>query len=274
MLSYQHSYHAGCLADVLKHVTLTCLLDYMKKKDAPFFYLDTHAGRGQYDLKHPHALKTGEALEGIEKLWAKRDTLPAVFKQYFDAIEALNPETTYPRYYPGSPQLAINALRQTDRATFCERHPHEFEVLSLLNTQGKRVFFSESDGVHHLKIDLPPKERRGLIFMDPSYEIKDEYRKLPKSIAEAYQRFSSGTFCLWYPLLHDQKPYEQLMRGLDALKIKNTLRIELTLNKPATQGMIGSGMWIINPPFVLAEQIKPALNALKKEYHATTLIMV
>jgi 23S rRNA (adenine2030-N6)-methyltransferase len=260
MLSYQHGYHAGCFADVVKHVTLTRLLDYLTRKDKPLLYLETHSGRGMYDLQHAQALKTGEAALGIEPLWLKRADLPAVFKPYVDACEALNEDESSFRYYPGSPALAIRLLHERDRLVFCELHPQEFEVLRHLPSQGKRVFFSHSDGVKSLHAQLPPKERRGLIFIDPSYEVKSEYRDIAMSIQSAYQRFATGVYCLWYPLV-DKRLNEQLTRGMMAIGAENYLRVEFQsgLTLP---GMQGCGLWIINPPYVLKDELDIILKTL------------
>ncbi len=265
MLSYQHGYHAGNFADVVKHVTLTCLIDYMIAKDKPLLYLETHSGRGSYDLKNKQALKTGEAREGIEQLWAKRDQLPSVFSSYLQQINRFNDEKTL-RYYPGSPALAINALRSCDRIVCAELHPGEFEHLQKLPHPGKRVSFRESDGFDELKALLPPIERRALIFIDPSYEVKTDYRQVPQAIKAAYQRFATGVYCLWYPIV-DQHHHEQLLRGLKNIGAENTLRVEFHLTTAPSVGMRACGLWVINPPFVLAAELKIAFNALKQWFN-------
>ena len=261
MLSYQHGYHAGCFADVVKHVTLSRLLHYMIQKDKPLFYLETHSGRGRYDLHDKKSLKTGEAQQGILPLWASRETLPAVFVPYVQAIHQLNPDGSL-RYYPGSPELAIQMLRNQDRLFFCELHPGEFEHLDELPHQGMRVSYSNMDGLTCLTKMLPPIERRGLIFMDPSYEIKAEYRDVAQSLQAAYRRFATGVYCLWYPLL-DKKLHEQLTRGLAAIDGANFLRVEFYLSNAGKAGMNGCGLWIINPPYLLAAELKNALQAMR-----------
>ena len=215
MLSYQHSYHAGNFADVIKHFTLTRLLHYMTTKEKPMFYLETHSGRGMYDLHDKDALKTGEARQGIERLWEKKDQVPDVFAPYIGMITSLNKAREL-RYYPGSPAIAIQSLRKQDRLFFCELHPGEFLHLQRLPCLGKRVFYDNSNGLEKLPALLPPPERRGLIFVDPSYEIKTDYRQLPESLKSAYLRFSTGVYCIWYPLV-DKKLHAQLLRGLNAI---------------------------------------------------------
>ncbi|MBA2656429.1 MAG: 23S rRNA (adenine(2030)-N(6))-methyltransferase RlmJ [Tatlockia sp.] len=259
MLSYQHGYHAGGFADVVKHLTLSRLLKYMTEKEKPLFYLETHSGRGGYDLFDQQASKTKEYGEGIELLWKQKDKLPTLFSPYIEIIGDLNTSKKL-RYYPGSPCLAINLLREQDRIYCCELHPREFEHLESLHHAGKRVFCSHSDGVASLGSLLPPPERRGLIFIDPSFEIKTEYKLIPKAIKAAYQRFSTGVFCLWYPLV-DNYYHEQLLRNMQAIGAKSNLRIEFNLNS-GQEGMTGCGLWIINPPYVLCEELKLGLKHL------------
>lgn len=265
MLSYQHGYHAGNFADVIKHVTLTRLLNYMVNKEKPLLYLDTHSGRGMYDLQDKKALKTGEAQQGIDILWAHRKELPDVFAPYLEQIAALNKSDKL-RYYPGSPSLAAHMLREQDRLCFAELHPTEFDHLHDLPRLGKRVFISNSNGLDQLNALLPPIERRGLIFLDPSYEIKSEYREIPDALKVAYQRFETGVYCLWYPLV-DNKLHAQLIRGLKGIGAKDNLRIEFYLTGIQNGGMTGCGLWIINPPYVLQAELKQALEALKKQFN-------
>ncbi|KTD56081.1 protein involved in catabolism of external DNA [Legionella sainthelensi] len=259
MLSYQHGYHAGNFADVIKHVTLTRLLCYLTLKDKPLFYLETHSGKGLYDLKNKQAEKTKEYQHGIQLLWSDKQSLSPLCQDYLNIVSQLNPTSTL-RYYPGSPYLAVNLLRKQDRMYFCELHPREFEVLTELPRFNKKVHFSKSDGLLALKALLPPPEKRGLIFIDPSFEIKEEYKEIPIALKQAYARFSTGVYCLWYPLV-DKKLTDKLNRGMK--DIKNTLHIEFSLTETPIDGMYGCGLWIINPPFTLAEEIKSVLTTLK-----------
>ncbi|MDA9271853.1 23S rRNA (adenine(2030)-N(6))-methyltransferase RlmJ [bacterium] len=265
MLSYQHGYHAGCFADVIKHVALTRLIHYLIQKDKPLFYLDTHSGRGRYDLKDKQALKTGEALTGINLVWDQREQIPAVFSLYLDAIRQLNPHGGL-RYYPGSPELAIQNLRGQDRLVFCELHHGEFGHLDQLPHQGRRVFCRDNDGLMDLQALLPPIERRGLIMIDPSYEVKTEYRDVPNAVKAAYKKFSTGVYCVWYPII-DNKLHAQLIRGLTTIESNNALRIEFNLNSKLNTGMAGCGLWIINAPYTLAEEMKTALQTLRQLFN-------
>ncbi|PWY56340.1 23S rRNA (adenine(2030)-N(6))-methyltransferase RlmJ [Legionella qingyii] len=265
MLSYQHGYHAGNFADVIKHIALTHLLNYLTRKDKALLYLETHSGKGLYDLKNKQAEKTQEYKQGIQLIWSNRNTLPSVFQNYLQLINQLN-STDSLRYYPGSPFLAINTLRMQDRMYFCELHPREFEALSQLQRMNKKVHFSNTDGIAAMKALLPPPEKRGLVFIDPSFEIKEEYKEIPLAIKQAYSRFATGVFCLWYPLV-DKKLTDKLNKGMKEINAKNALRIEFNLTSTPMEGMSGCGLWIINPPFTLAEEMKTVLNTLKTYFN-------
>ena len=265
MLSYQHGYHAGNFADVIKHLALTQLLSYLTLKDKPLFYLETHSGTGVYHLKSKQSEKTGEYKQGINLIWPQRAKLPVEFQNYLNIIKELN-QTDELNYYPGSPVLAINSLRPEDRLFFCELHPNEFELLKQISTYKKKVHFSHSDGVAQLKALLPPPEKRGLIFIDPSYEIKEEYKKIPQAIKNAYAHFSNGVYCLWYPLV-DRKFTEQLSKKMQEIEAKNILKVEFNLNLYPNEGMAGCGLWIINPPFTFAAEMETILNILKTYFN-------
>ncbi len=265
MLSYQHGYHAGNFADVIKHLTLARLFNYMTIKEKPLFYLETHAGRGKYDLQDKQALKTGEARQGIELLWEHHAQLPDVFSPYIQCISQLNNGQTL-RYYPGSPSLAMHYLRNQDRQIFCELHPGEFEHLQQLPRKNKRILYNNCNGLEQLNASLPPIERRGLIFIDPSYEIKTDYRQIPELLKAAYLRFATGVYCVWYPIV-DNKLHAQLLRGLENIGANSKLRIEFYLTQAAGVGMTGCGLWVINPPYVLLSEIKLALETLRKIFN-------
>lgn len=265
MLSYQHGYHAGNFADVVKHIALTRLLGYLTLKDKPLFYLETHSGRGLYDLRNKQAEKTKEYEQGIKLLWPDRESLPPVFNEYFQVLRMLNPEGTL-RYYPGSPLMAIHQLRTQDRMYFCELHPREFEALHQLSRANKKVHFSNTDAIAAMNALLPPPEKRGLIFIDPSFEIKDDYKTIPLAIKQAYSRFSTGVFCLWYPLVN-KKLTDKLNRGMKEINAKDSLRVEFSLTGAPMDGMSGCGLWIINPPYTFAEEIKSILTVLRSYFN-------
>lgn len=260
MLSYQHGFHAGTFADVVKHLVLTRVLSYMVKKEKPFLYLETHSGKGLYDLESREALKTMEASQGIGLLWQQLPQLPRIFDAYMQAISSVNEELAL-RYYPGSPLLAIQALRQKDRLVLCELHPREYQQLEKLPTEDKRVFFRNEDGVACLNALLPPPEHRGLIFIDPSYELKEEYVQIPRAIKGALKRFATGTYCLWYPIISTYH-HNRLLSGMEQTALADSLRLEFYFSPSAQQGMRGTGLWIINPPWTLAAEMKTAFDYL------------
>lgn len=260
MLSYQHGYHAGSFADVIKHLTLSRLLNYMLGKEKPIFYLETHSGRGSYDLQASQAVKTKEYQQGIDRLWRQKEKSPSIFTPYLEVISQLN-QAKELRFYPGSPCLAMTMLRKQDRLYCCELHPREFEALQTLAHPSKHVFYSQSDGLASLQALLPPAERRGLIFIDPSFEVKADYKQIPKAIKSAYQRFSNGVFCLWYPLV-DEHLWGQLLRAMATIGAKDAMRIEFYLKNARQAGMTGCGLWIINPPYVLDNEMEVALGYL------------
>ncbi len=260
MLSYQHIYHAGNFADVIKHITLTLVCEYLIQKDKPIFYLETHSGRGLYDLTHEVSRKTGEFREGVGRLWPARNQLPVEFKGWISAIEALNNQTL--RFYPGSPQIAIQILREIDRLYFCELHPKEFDVLKTIPVHPKKVHIHKCDGIERMNALLPPPEKRGLVFIDPSYEIKSEYQSIPAAIKKAYQKFATGIYCLWYPNV-DEKLTKQLNRAMADIECSEKLHIEFKLRSNPSRGMTGCGLWVLNPPFVLKEQMEIVMTTLK-----------
>ncbi len=245
----------------MKHVVLTRLLDYLKQKDKPFFYLETHAGKGSYHLQDLQATKTNEYKEGIGLIWENREHLGSLFNTYMTTVAQLNPDNEL-RYYPGSPYFAIQAARKDDRLYCCELHPAEYRELEQLPCFYKKVHFSQEDGIGRLKALLPPPEKRGLIFIDPSYEIKDEYKTIPVAIKEAYSRFSTGVYCLWYPFV-DKKLTEQLGRRMSEINTNKMLHIEFNWTNKSNEGMTGCGLWLINPPFSLTAELKPILTTLK-----------
>ena len=265
MLSYQHGYHAGNFADVIKHVTLTRLLSYVIKKDKPLLYLETHSGKGQYDLRDKQAEKTGEYKQGIKLIWPDRKQLNPVFKDYFDTIRNMNHEDGL-RNYPGSPYFAIHTLRMQDRLYLCELHPAEFDALDQMAHLNKKVHTSNTDGMASMKALLPPPEKRGLIFIDPSFERKEEYKEIPSAIKQAFAKFSTGVYCLWYPVVN-RKLTEQLIRGMKEIEAKEALRIEFNLTLAPKDGMTGCGLWIINPPFTLAAELKIVLDTLRTYFN-------
>jgi len=260
MLSYQHGYHAGNFSDVIKHLTLSRLLAYLSQKPKPLLYLETHAGRGLYDLRDGQAQKNAEFLEGISLLWEARKKAPELMAPYLHTIAKLNPNNEL-RYYPGSPWLSLEGLRSQDRLVFIERHPKEFSFLEQLPGSAKRFCYN-TDGIKEMTALLPPIERRGLIFIDPSYEIKEEYKTIPKAIEAAHKRFATGVYCLWYPILTAYQ-HRQILTAFTNNGLTNSLRLVFNLNPLSQEGMSGCGLWLVNPPYVLAEEMRTLFEFVK-----------
>ncbi|MCX8575029.1 MULTISPECIES: 23S rRNA (adenine(2030)-N(6))-methyltransferase RlmJ [unclassified Gilliamella] len=263
MLSYRHSYHAGNHADVLKHIVLTLCIESLKEKEKPFLYLDTHSGAGRYLLKSEHAEKTGEYLSGINLLWQQPD-LPKQLDTYLSILQRYNPFDTL-KYYPGSPLIAKQLLREQDKLNLTELHPTDYPFLRQEFNKDKRARVLREDGFAQLKSKLPPESRRGLILIDPSYEIKDDYQKIPTAINEAYKRFATGVYLIWYPVV-SRTQTQRMIDGIVNLGIKRISQFELALKPDNNQkGMTASGMIVINPPWKLHEQMQSIMPWLKEK---------
>lgn len=262
MLSYRHSFHAGNHADVLKHIVQTLIIESLKEKEKPFLYLDTHAGAGRYQLTNAHATRTGEYLEGIARLW-QQEEVPELIIPYLDAISALNSKDEL-RYYPGSPLLAAHLLREYDSLALTELHPTDFPLLRTEFSRDARVRVAREDGFTQLKSKLPPTSRRGFVLIDPPYELKQDYSAVVKGVIEGHKRFATGTYAIWYPVVHRQQ-IKRMLKELEASGIRKILQIELAVKPDSSQlGMTASGMIVINPPWKLESQIKSILPWLHK----------
>ncbi|OBY54258.1 23S rRNA (adenine(2030)-N(6))-methyltransferase RlmJ [Aggregatibacter aphrophilus] len=261
MLSYRHSFHAGNHADVLKHIVLMLIIESLQQKEKGFYYLDTHAGAGLYRLFSQEAEKTAEYAEGIGRLW-QRDDLPTEVDCYVKLIRKLNYGGKELRYYAGSPLLAANLLRPQDRALMMELHPSDFPLLRNNFKAFDNVTVKIGDGFQQVKATLPPKERRGLVLIDPPYELKEDYDLVVKAIEEGYKRFATGVYAIWYPVVLRQQT-KRMIKGLEATGIRKILQIELAVRPDSDQrGMTASGMIVINPPWTLEKQMKSILPYL------------
>lgn len=256
MLSYRHGFHAGNFADVLKHSLLSLAVTALKKKDKPFVYIDTHAGAGRYSLKAAFAEKTGEYRQGIGRLWSCKEPHP-LLKIYLEVVRESNPGKLI--HYPGSPALVHALLRPQDRMQLSELHGSDFALLSNLYKNDSKVSVMQEDGLKNLKKKLPPVQKRGLVLIDPSYEIKADYVRVVEVLAEAYRRFATGVYYLWYPVI-DRGVTENLLSSLAETGIRRQLRIEhCVAPDSAGLGMTGSGLLLINPPWQLDEQARELL---------------
>lgn len=257
MLSYRHSYHAGNHADVLKHSVLTLCLDYITKKAKPFIYMDTHAGGGRYLLQSEQSEKTGEYLDGINRLWLA-EKIPLALSLYMDILHYYN-RTEHLKIYPGSPLLAKRILRPQDRLLLTELHSTDFPLLRHEFLKDKRAVVTRDDGYQQLKMKLPPREHRGLILIDPSYELKQDYEDAVTALYEGYKRFATGTYLLWYPVVLRQQS-QRMIKQLLQTPMRRILQIELAVRPDNNQkGMTASGMIVVNPPWPLAEQLAQLL---------------
>jgi 23S rRNA (adenine2030-N6)-methyltransferase len=260
MLSYRHGFHAGNFADVLKHLVQIAILQYLKKKATPFYYHDTHAGSGSYNVSHPYMQKNREYLGGITRIWESKPVSP-LLKEYLALVRQLNP-TGELLCYPGSPEIAVRLLRHMDRAWFGEKHTTDFRILSTHYRKHPGVHCEMMDAWQGLKAKLPPKEHRGLILIDPSYELESDYRQLTRALEDALQRFALGTYAIWYPVI-DERTTDKLLRRFAALPVRDNLHIHLDLGKEKSEpGMHACGMFVINPPFTLADTMKQTMPEL------------
>ncbi|WP_298397767.1 23S rRNA (adenine(2030)-N(6))-methyltransferase RlmJ [uncultured Azonexus sp.] len=262
MLSYRHAYHAGNHADVLKHLILLQIAQYMGEKPAPFWIIDTHAGAGRYALDSAHASKLAEWRDGVGRLW-DASGLPPAAADYLDFVRMLNPDGQL-RHYPGSPWLARQLLRESDRLRLYEMHSSDSKLLQeCFRGAGRQVSITEGDGFAGLKALLPPPPRRALVLIDPSYETRDDYANVIKGLQEALKRFPTGTYALWYPMLIKPES-RQLPDRLKRLGAANWLNATLEVKAAPRDGfgMYGSGMFIINPPWTLEKTLHETLPPL------------
>lgn len=260
MLSYRHAFHAGNHADVLKHAVQSLILETLSIKDKGFSYIDTHSGAGGYALDHEWTQKKSEYLTGIAPLWQERQTWPQL-AGYFAAIEAMNSDDKLD-VYPGSPKIAEYFQRPQDSLTLMELHHNEVELL--------RQNMSRSAAIHHrngfegLTALLPPTPKRGLVLIDPPYELKDDYQTVARTLAKAYKRWPIGIYAIWYPLLAKNVDRSGALKAaLTDCGFEQVLCAELSVSQQAEDfGMYGSGMIVLNPPWKLDEQLGELLPRL------------
>ncbi|QRM19485.1 23S rRNA (adenine(2030)-N(6))-methyltransferase RlmJ [Dechloromonas sp. TW-R-39-2] len=262
MLSYRHAFHAGNHADVLKHLILLQIAEYMGEKPAPFWIIDTHAGAGRYTLESAHATKLAEFRDGVGRLWDKKGLPPAAV-DYLEFVKMLNPDGQL-RHYPGSPWLASQMLRESDRLRLFELHSTDIKLLQeCFKTGGRKISVTAGDGFAGLKAQLPPPSRRALVLIDPSYETREDYQAVVKAMQDSLKRFPTGTYAIWYPML-SKLDARQLPGKLKNLGAKNWLHATLEVKAAARDGfgMNGSGMFIINPPWTLERKLHETLPKL------------
>jgi 23S rRNA (adenine2030-N6)-methyltransferase len=274
-MNYQHAFHAGNFADMHKHVVLTRILEYLRQKPAAFRVIDTHAGCGRYDLFGPEAERAQEWRGGIGRIFARRaertDGASKLLAPYLDAIAALNVQGDSVqgdsaqgdlRFYPGSPLIALALMRRQDRLIACELESRAAGLLKAALKGEPRAKVLSIDGWMALNANVPPKERRGVVLVDPPYEQADDFSKLSASFAQAYRKWPTGIYLLWYPIKERDAP-DMLARCLRMLAVPKILRCEIMLGTPrADAGLVGSGLIVVNPPHILQSELKIILPAL------------
>lgn len=267
MLAYRHLFHAGNFADVFKHAVLTRLLLHLNKKDKPYLYLDTHAGIGRYDLKHEWARKNAEFESGIARVYGAAQA-PAELAPYLDAVRAVN-EGGALRYYPGSPLLAQGLVRAGDRLVLNELNKEDCNQLRALFDGARRVQVHDMDGYQALKAFLPPLERRGLVLIDSSFDQAQEYKRLAEAVIAAHQRWATGIYALWYPLM-DGRDVDAFERRFVHAGITKILRLSLSVHPENwTDNLRGSALLVINPPWGLEEEARRMLPWLWRHLSAS-----
>jgi 23S rRNA (adenine2030-N6)-methyltransferase len=265
MLAYRHAFHAGNHADVLKHAMLVAVLRHLNAKDKAWRLIDSHAGAGAYALHSEQTQQHAEYRQGIAKLW-QAPALPSLLSDYIAQVRVFNPNDDLTQY-PGSPRIARTMMRPQDQLRLFELHPTDHGLLEQAFAADRSVQVRHSDGFIGLKSQLPPPSRRGVLLMDPSYEIKTDYAEVVTAAREALTRFAEGVVMVWYPQL-DLRESAQLPQRLkavaDAQAKKGWLHARLTLAEPNERGfgLLGSGVFVINPPHLLAPALREALPVL------------
>jgi len=251
-MNYRHAYHAGNFADCMKHALLVWLLRALARKPAPFFVLDTHAGIGAYDLTAGPAERTGEWRAGIARLL---DSPPAPLADYVGLVRQLG-------LYPGSPTLIRALLRADDRLAGCELHPEDAAILKRRFSRDRQVAIHQRDAYEAIGALLPPRERRGLVLIDPPYEQPDEFARVTAALRAGHARFATGIFAAWYPIKH-RAPVRDFHAALRESGISDIVAAELWLREPLDASRLnGSGLLVINPPYRFSDEAPDILRAL------------
>jgi 23S rRNA (adenine2030-N6)-methyltransferase len=267
-MNYRHAYHAGNFADVFKHALLALCLEHLKSKEKPFFVLDTHAGIGLYDLWGSEAEKTGEWQGGIGRLGClETPELPwhHDLGPYWQAVKAENPDGAL-RFYPGSPRLSQRFLRPQDRMFLCELHPKDAPVLARTMRRDDRIKVENRDGYEAIKAVLPPKERRGLVLIDPPFEKLDEFATIEHALSQGLRRWATGCYAIWYPI-KDRLEIASFHARLDDLGLKDAMAVDLLIRSPQprlgpTGSLLGCGYVLINPPYGLLQCLDRVMDGL------------
>lgn len=269
MFSYRHAFHAGNHADVLKHLILIHSIQYLQEKDGALMLIDTHAGAGLYSLREGYASVSQESLGGIDRLWPRPEFKEPNFRDYQEVIASVNPNNALD-FYPGSPFILAHYLRPQDRLRLFELHPSDIGLLQTNMaslSSHSQIEVRQQDGFSFLKSLLPPPSRRGLVLIDPSYEIKSDYRAIETCLTEALERFVTGAFLIWYPVLqrHESMQLPKRLQALCDRFERPWLRAELRIaNQGGEKRLQASGVWIINPVWTLAPYLEATLPVLQR----------
>ena len=265
-MNYRHAFHAGNFADVLKHVVLMMLVEHLKKKSSPFLFLDTHAGRGVYDLSEAQPQRSGEYKSGVGRLLdLPAASLPPEVAAYIRLVrESAGKDHSAITAYPGSPVIVARMRRPTDRLVLIEKLPKEADALRAAVGRRRLVSVVDGDGYASLKAHLPPREGRGLVLIDPPYESELEFDKVLAALEVAHERWAAGMYCVWYPLTDRAGPV-RFHRNVERAGIRKVLDVTLNvLPADAQVGMSGAGLVIINPPWQLDERLRELMPQLHR----------
>ncbi len=264
-MNYRHAYHAGNFADVVKHATLALVLDHLRAKDKPIAVLDTHAGIGRYDLQAIEAEKTGEYRDGILRVI---DRPHPALEPYLGVVAAMNPGRPSPRLYPGSPELIVRLTRPADRIHLAELHPEDAATLASAYAHDPRVSVTNQDGYIALKALLPPEPRRGLVLIDPPFEVTDEFARLARGLRHAHRRFATGIYAAWYPI-KDRPPVAAFHKDVAESGIRKVMVAELLLRPDSDpERLNGCGLVIVNPPWRLDATLEDLFGWLRDRFGA------
>ncbi|MFT0211408.1 23S rRNA (adenine(2030)-N(6))-methyltransferase RlmJ [Pseudomonas sp. F1_0610] len=266
-MNYRHAFHAGNHADVFKHSVLVYCFELMAHKEAPIAYLDSHSGIGLYDLHGSEAGRTGEYLQGIQRIWQSDDT-PASMQGYLQLIKQMQPETEL-RFYPGSPEVARSLSRAQDRLQLNEMHPEDSVKLKGNMRLDRRVTVHQGDGWHTPKALLPTQQKRLLMLIDPPFEKEDELKRCVQALQEAVQRMRQAVVIIWYPV-KDQKQLKHFYKALEKSGVPKLLLAELFVHQPDDASRLtGSGLAICNAPWGLEQELKQLLPWLAEKLAQT-----
>ena len=266
-MNYRHIFHAGNPADVMKHAILAQIIMHLRTKDTPFCVLDAHGGIGSYDLSSEQAGKTLEYESGIGRLFDLADPDPSL-APYLDAVRSINPDNRL-RYYPGSPRLARSLMRKQDRLVAVELHPEDVETLRTEFAGDRQVTVMQTDAYKALRSQLPPREKRGVVLIDPPFEKTDEFERLADGLKTAHRRFANGIYAIWYPI-KERAAIWRFHEAVENTGIPKILTVELTWHDDDDHNRLnGSGLLIVNPPWKLPETLEAMLPALHQALPST-----